>query len=125
MSNISSNGPKGLGLGLGSGSSKKAPTPTQSKTSGIAKNALGINAAAKKLGINATKPAPTPTQSKTTNVAKNALGPKPTAFKTADPKTTGKMKPTTPIIGANRGKGANFATVNADRMKSTIKKLGM
>ncbi len=54
-----------------------------------------------------------------------APGPKPTAFKTADPKTTGKMKPSTPVIGANRGQGANFATINKDRMKGTIKELGM
>ena len=46
-------------------------------------------------------------------------------FETAQPKSTARMKPTTPIIGANRGKGANFATINADRMKSRVKKLGM
>jgi len=50
---------------------------------------------------------------------------KPTAFKAATVKSSERMKPTTPIIGANRGQGANFATINKDRMNNTIKKLGM
>jgi hypothetical protein len=49
----------------------------------------------------------------------------PTGFQGATPKTTGKMKPSTPVIGATRGQGANFATINKDRMKGTIKQLGM
>ena len=60
-----------------------------------------------------------------TNAVSKGKVPTTPGFKPADPKTTGKMKPGAPIIGANRGPGANSASINADRMKNTIKKLGM
>lgn len=60
------------------------------------------------------------------NAIKSGSAPKPTTFKTATPKVPGKMKPTSPIIGTNRGgTPANFKTINKERMKGTIKELGM
>ena len=76
---------------------------------------MGMNSGAKAMtkGVSSSKPAP------------KASAPKPTAFKGASPTTSGKMKPGAPIIGANRGPGASAATVNADRMKATLKKTGL
>lgn len=54
-----------------------------------------------------------------------APAPTPTGFQGASVKSTQRMKPTTPIIGGNRDQNTNFATINKDRMKGTIKKLGM
>jgi hypothetical protein len=65
---------------------------------------MGVNSAAKK--VTTTK----------------ATAPKPTAFKAATPTTSGKMKPGAPVLGNARG--ATPQGVNAQRMKSTIKKLG-
>jgi hypothetical protein len=67
---------------------------------------MGMNSAAKKV---TSAKAPTPT-------------PKP-GFTKATPTTTGKMKLGAPVMGAARG--ATPQGVNAQRMKDTIKKLGM
>jgi hypothetical protein len=88
----------------------KVPSKT-TKALGLggAKTPTGLSGAAKNI---------------TSSVSKGKA-PKPQGFTPTQPKSTERMKPTTPIIGANRGQGANFATVNKDRMNNTIKKLGM
>jgi hypothetical protein len=91
--------------------SKNPKVPTNvSKGLGGAKPTSGLAGAAKKIASTISKgKAPTP--------------PKPTFG--AQVTSTNRMKPTTPIIGANRGKGADFASINAQRMKDTIKKTGI
>ena len=48
-----------------------------------------------------------------------------TGFQGATVTSRERMKPTTPIIGGNRDEKTNFATINKDRMKGTIKKTGI
>ncbi len=48
-----------------------------------------------------------------------------TGFQTANVTSRERMKPTTPIIGGSRDQKTNFASINKDRMKNTIKKTGM
>jgi hypothetical protein len=93
----------------------------------MSKNSKVPPKAAKVLGIGGAKSGPGMVKgAKAITSAKPVpkAAPKPAAFTAAAPKTTGKMKPGAPIIGANRGQGANFATVNKDRMKGTFKQLG-
>src|SRR4051812_28066428 len=98
--------------------SKNNPIPNKaSKVLGLSQKAaktLGVGSGAKALSkaVSSGKAAP------------KAPATKP-GFKGAQVTSQQRMKPTTPIIGANRGQGANFATVNKERMKGTIKKTGI
>src|SRR5262245_59024758 len=56
----------------------------------------------------------------TSTVSKGKAG-----FKGATVKSTQRMKPETPIIGGKRDPNVNFATINKERMKGTIKKTGL
>ena len=58
-------------------------------------------------------------------VAKTEKAQPKTGFTPVTPQSKGKMKLTTPIIGGNRPNAPSGPAINKERMKDTIKKLGM
>jgi hypothetical protein len=86
--------------------------PKAGKVLGIgtqAKKPAGIGAAVKKI---------------TTAVSKGKASTTPPAFKPAEIKSTQRLKPSSPIIGA-RGTGVTGNQIETGRMKDRVKKAGL
>lgn len=89
--------------------------PKAQKVLGIgtqAKKPTGIAGAVKKItGAVSKGKAPTP--------------PKPAGFKPAQVKSTARLKPSTPIIGARGNTGVNGPAIEKQRMKDRVNKAGL